>query len=225
MNCNDVKKHLMAYHDGELDQTLALEVEAALAGCPECATELAELRLVHTFASDAFTATTPEPDFSGLYDAVMARVAVEEQETVLAIEGVRVQRAAAEPGLLERVGAWFGELFRFERPYAALAGVAALVAVAVGFWYTGSASNSAQSGPAVASGQHDKMESASKRRGREGEVAVRNAWVEDSIATVGEVKVITFDETDEQPLVLWHVVEGEGVSLPAAAANTPGQGL
>jgi len=223
MNCNDVKQHLMAFHDGELEPALAAEVEAALAGCPECAAELEELNLVHAFAADAFAATMPEPDFSGLYDAVMARVVAEEVETAQAIEGVRVQREEARPGLLDRLGAWFGELFRFERPLIAMVGVAALVAIAAGFWFTGSASNSSGSG--VGPAPVAKIENPNKRRGREGEVTVRSAWVEDSIATVGEVKVINFDDSDDQPLVLWHVVEGEGVALPATDATTPGKGL
>lgn len=226
MNCNEVRELLMPFHDGELDPAATAEVEAALAGCPDCSAELAELRLVHAFASDAFTAPLAEVDLSGFTDGVMARIAAEEAETAAApalIEGVRVQRAAG-PGLLDRLSTWFGELFRLERPLAAAVGMAAMLAVIAGVWFAGSG----ESGPALDGPGHptitaDGAEKANKRRGREGEVAVRSAYVEESIAAVGEVKVIDLGgDSEDEPLVLWHVVEGEGVTLPP---NGNGTGL
>lgn len=220
MNCNEVKELLMPFHDGELDPAMAAEVEAALVGCPECQSELAELSLIHAFAADAFTATAPEVDLSGVYDGVMARIAVEDAETAASpamIEGVRVQREDAGPGLVERIGAWFNELFRLQRPLTALAAAAAVIALVAGVWFTGSQSNTG--GDKVDGGDgFATIDNGAKRRGREGEVAVKNARVE-AIASKGEVKVITFDDSDDEPLVLWHVVEGEGVSMPDGNSN------
>ena len=215
MNCNEAKKLLMPFHDGELDPAMAAEVEAALVGCPECAAELDELRLIHAFAQDAFTAPVAAVDFAAVYDGVMARIAAEdirEAASNTAIEGVRVQREDAGPSLIDRIGNWFGELFRLQRPFAAFVAVAALVAIAAGVWFTGSQStapgNTVDNGSGLA-----KIDNGNKRRGREGEVSVKDARVE-AIASKGEVRVITFDDSDDEPLVLWHVVEGEGVSMP-----------
>jgi len=43
-NCNDITGLLPLYHYGELDQARAAEVESHLAGCPVCASELAEIK-------------------------------------------------------------------------------------------------------------------------------------------------------------------------------------
>lgn len=221
MNCNEVKNLLMPFHDGELDPAVAAEVEAALEGCPEARAELEELGFIHAFAADAFTATVPEVDLSGVYDGVMARIAAEDAaeaaDTAAAIEGVRVQREDAGPGLLDRIGAWFGELFRLQRPVTALVAMAALAALVAGVWFTGSQSP-APDGSVDGGGDYATINNNGKRRGREGEVSVKSTRVE-AIADKGEVKVITFDDSDDEPLVLWHVVEGEGVSMPNGNSN------
>lgn len=225
MNCNEVRELLMPFHDGELDPAVSAEVERALVDCPECSAELAELRLVHAFASDAFTAPVADVDLSGFTDGVMARVAAEQAEaaTATSSDGVRVKRAAG-PGLLERLSMWFGEVFRLERPLAAAVGMAAILAVIAGVWFAGgSAGAPTLDGPGHPTMTADGGDKTNKRRGREGEVAVRSAYVEESIAAVGEVKVIDLGgDSDDEALVLWHVVEGEGVTLPA---NGNGTGL
>jgi len=219
MNCNEVKTLLMPFHDGELDPAVAAEVETALSGCPECQVEL-ELSRLHTFAADAFTATVPEVDLSGVYDGVMARIAAEDaaEATSNAIEGVRVQREDAAPGLIDRIGTWFSELFRLQRPVTAFVAAAAVAALVAGVWFSGSQSTSP--GERVDGGDPGiaKIDNNGKRRGREGEVSVTSSRVE-AIADKGEVKVITFDDSDDEPIVLWHVVEGEGVSMPNGSSN------
>lgn len=222
MNCNEAKKLLMPFHDGELEPAVATEVEAALEGCPEARAELEELALIRAFAADAFEATAPDVDLSGVYDGVMARIgtedAAEAAETGAAIEGVRVQREGAEPGLLDRMGAWVRELFRLQRPVTALVAVAALVAIVAGVWFTGSQSNTGSEGTVDNGNGYATVHNNGKRRGREGEVSVKSSRVE-AIADKGEVKVITFDDSDDEPIVLWHVVEGEGVSMPDGNSN------
>ena len=51
MNCEQLKQHLVDYLYDELSAELRREVESALETCPECATELAELRTVHELAA------------------------------------------------------------------------------------------------------------------------------------------------------------------------------
>jgi hypothetical protein len=224
MKCNEVKELLMPFHDGELEPAVAAEVEKALVGCADCQTELSELATISGMARVAFTETTPEADLSGVFDAVMARIALEERESAAetagaaAIEGVRVQRQATQPSVWERLSAWFGELVRLERPFAAMGVAAAVLALVAGVWFTGGAQGPDESPAhviAVDEGPDGLGPEPRPRRGREGEVAVRSAVVEQSIAEVGEIKIIELDNDEEdRALVLWHVVEGEGVQLP-----------
>ncbi|MCA9517836.1 MAG: zf-HC2 domain-containing protein [Myxococcales bacterium] len=225
MNCNEVKELLMPFHDGELDPATAAEVEKSLASCESCQSELAELGRIGLFANAAFAMPVEGVDLAGVYDGVMARIAAEDavEATSNAIEGVRLQRApvVTEPSLWERVRAWLGEAIRFERPVAGMALAGAALAVIAGVWIAsqGPSADAPGNAPAIA---QDTAAPAGVRRGREGEVAVRDAVVENTIADVGEVKVIELgadDAGDSQALVLWHVVDGEGVQLPEPANN------
>jgi hypothetical protein len=44
MNCEQVRERLSSYHDGELDESVRLEVSAHLEGCPGCKRELQAFR-------------------------------------------------------------------------------------------------------------------------------------------------------------------------------------
>lgn len=220
MNSTEVKELLMPFYDGELDAETAAEVEKSLALYEDSEAELAELGRIGLFANAAFSMPVEAVDLAGVYDGVMARISAEDgvNANVAAIEGVRLQRAPAEarePGLWERLRAWFGEAIRFERPVAGMALAGAVLAIIAGVWLTSERPSPVAPGdtPVLAK----DAPPAGVRRGREGEVAVRNAVVENTIADVGEVKVIELgaDEAgDSQALVLWHVVDGEGVQLP-----------
>ncbi|PIE17183.1 MAG: hypothetical protein CSA66_06420 [Proteobacteria bacterium] len=220
MNTNELKKQLMPFHDGELDAAAAAELARAVADSPELQADLAELRLINAFAADAFTASpaVADVDLSGVYDGVMARIAAEEAAESAAIEGVRVQREAEEPGLMDRFMSWLGEVFRFERPVAALAAMAVLVGAVGGLWMASSGGG----GEAVsAAGPTMANSDPRPRRPAEGEVTVKPEAL-DLIAETGDTKAIVFDEEDGSALVLWHVVDGEGVTMPA---NNSGAGL
>lgn len=236
MNCNDVKKLLMPYYDGELPPAEATAVTNALADCPDCRSELDELEHIHAFAADAFTAPLAAVDFSGVYSGVMARIAAEDAATSLApatadttaaadISGVRVERdgrlvATDGPGLLERFNSWLGELFRLERPWAAMAVAAALLAVVGGVWLSGQDATPTPAGELVA--ETPKEMRATPRRGAEREVmaASRNmASVTVEQVAEGKVTVLQFDEAEETPLVLWHTVDGEGVPAPTSGSK------
>ncbi|MCA9563571.1 MAG: zf-HC2 domain-containing protein, partial [Myxococcales bacterium] len=51
MNCEQLKEHLVDFLYDEMDPKLRGEVEAALRECPDCASELAELRAIHEAAA------------------------------------------------------------------------------------------------------------------------------------------------------------------------------
>lgn len=224
MNANDINTLLYSYADGECSADEAKRVEAALASDPALNAELSELRQVSLFAADAFASTTPDVDLSSLYGDVMARIDGETADVgaaaSTAIDGVRVQREAAEPamGAMAKFGAWLKSAFTFEAPMAS-AMVAAAVALVVGGAYI---SQGDEGGNSIAEpGSVDITEVEPDRRGPEGEVkaAARNtAFVDNVEVAEGEVRIEINEDDPEQPMVLWHTVEGE-------SANTGEQGL
>lgn len=207
MNCTDLKQHLMPFADGELEPALAAEVEQALGDCPECREELAEIRRIASLSRVAFLAPVEAVSLAGVYDGVMARIARD------AAEERAAARAQAEPGLWARFTQWFGEVARFERPMV-LAGAAAFVfAVVVGVSLSGGKTEL----PGVGPNPDIANVNEPKRRGAEEEVKAmgRNtAFVEHLEAQKGKAYV-EFDKNDpEAPMVLWHVVEDDGVPAP-----------
>ena len=211
MNCSDLKNHLMPYADGELEPALAVEVEQALGDCPECREELAEIHRIASLSRVAFLAPVEAASLAGVYDGVMARLMAEDRATALS-----PNRSVTEPpGLWARFTRWASEVVRFERPLV-LAGAAALaVAVVAGITLSGGADKpgvpSAGLNPGVATVDEPR------RRGAEEEVKAmgRNgAFVEHIEAQKGKA-FVEFDKNDpEAPMVLWHVVEEDGVPAP-----------
>jgi len=209
MNCTDLKQHLMPFADGELEPALAAEVEKSLGDCPESREELAEIRRISNLSRAAILAPVEGARLAGVYDGVMARIQAEDR----AAAPRRVEEV--QPSLWARITKWFGEVASFERPMV-LAGAAALaVAVVVGVTLSGGAGQSGVPGagpnPGVATVDEPK------RRGAEEEVKTmgRNtAFVEHLEAQKGKAYV-EFDKNDpEAPMVLWHVVEEDGVPAP-----------
>lgn len=204
MTCTELKQHLMPFADGELAPALAAEVERALAECPECREELDEIRRISVLSRHALLAPVEAVNLAGVYDGVMARLAAE----------ARADKAEAEPGVWARFLAWCGEVVRFERPLV-LAGAAALaLAVVVGVSLSGGGDAAA---PGAGPGVNIARTEEPRRRGAEEEVKAmgRNtAFVEHLEAKQGKAYV-EFDKNDpEAPMVLWHVVEEEGVPAP-----------
>lgn len=204
MTCTELKQHLMPFADGELAPALAAEVERALAECPECREELDEIRRISSLSRHAFLAPVEAVNLAGVYDGVMARLAAE----------ARADKAVAEPGVWARFMKWCGEVVRFERPLV-LAGAAALaLAVVAGVSLSGGGDAvTPGTGPGVNVARTEEP----RRRGAEEEVKAmgRNtAFVEHLEAKQGKAYV-EFDKNDpEAPMVLWHVVEEEGVPAP-----------
>ncbi len=202
MNCTDLKEHLMPFADGELEPTLAAQVEKALESCPECQEELAEIRRISSMSRAAFLAPVEAASLAGVYDGVMARIAAED-------------RAAAKtttPSAWARFTQWCSEFVRFEHPMAFAGAAAAVLAVVVGLSMTGGAS-----APAPGVANEGVANSEPRRRGAEEEVKAmgRNgAFVEHIEAQKGKA-FVEFDKNDpEAPMVLWHVVEEDGVPAP-----------
>ncbi len=222
MNCTDLKQHLMPFADGELEPSLAAEVEKALEHCPEAREELAELQRIATLSRAAFLAPVEAVNLAGVYDGVMARIAAEAR----LVKGSEAERSEArssdasrEVGPWARFVAWCGEVIRFERPMV-LAGAAALaVAAVVGLSLGGGAGEPGLPGhaPNPTLAGHDEGGTELKRRGAEEEVKAmgkNTAYVENLSADKGEA-FVEFDKNDpEAPMVLWHLVEDEGTPAP-----------
>ncbi len=216
MNCNEIQEHLFAFADGELEPGLAAQVREALGSgqCPEAQAELDELQTLSALAREGFEATVEDVDFSGFYDAVAARLEAgrELAPATPDIQGVGVQREADGDDVLTRVAAWFGELFRFERPLTAFATAGAAMAVVLGLWAVGSEPGPSvrPAAPSVAKVESPASPAAStraRRRGREGEsFAGRNAARVESWETVAGRVIIENNEDDpDKPVVVWHV--------------------
>lgn len=202
MTCTELKEKLMPYLDGELEASAAGEVERALAGCPECQAELDEMKRVNAFAREAVLGPVADVDLSGVYAGVMAR---------LAATGAV---ATPAPTVWSRLGAWFSEVVRFERPMV-LVGMAAAILAAVVFLSSGKEVGPDTTGtPSIAG---TSLREAPRRRGAEEEVKVvsrAGVVVEKLEAHTGKA-FIDFDQNDpEAPMVLWHVMEGEGIEAP-----------
>ena len=209
MNCTDLKEHLMPFADGELEPTLASEVEKALESCPECQEELAEIRRISSMSRMAFMAPVEAVNLAGVYDGVMARIAAEANATEVA--AAKAPAATTAPGAWARFTQWCSELVRFEHPMALAGAAAAVLAVVVGLSMTGGDKAQTVGAPeGVASSEP-------RRRGAEEEVKAmgRNgAFVEHLEAQKGKA-FVEFDKNDpEAPMVLWHVVEEDGVPAP-----------
>ena len=232
MQCHEVKEHLHAYADGELDTQLHAQVKSALVDCSECQEELAEIQAIHSLAREAFTSSVEEVDFTGLADAVMTRIQEEKQSE--AIEGVKVQRQS-EAGLWDRVSRWFGEIMRLERPVLAFATAAALIAILVAFYGTKMDSNTPMTpqgtnlanstGPDKGTSDVNKRtaETPNLRRAPELEsVARRNTLILESHRIAGGRIFIEKDDEGDRPAVVWHVDSEppEDTTPPAPSRNT-----
>jgi hypothetical protein len=234
MKCQEVKEHLHAYADGELDAQLHAQVQTALIDCAECQEELAEIQAIQSLAREAFTSSVEEVDLSGMADAVMTRIQ-EEKETE-AIEGVKVQRQG-ESGLWERITGLFGEIMRLERPVMAFATAAALIAILVAF-YTTNMNENAPLAPQGTNLAHSKGndkgtsdvnkqvgDTPSLRRAPELEsIARRNTLILESHRIAGGRIFIEKNDEGDRPAVVWHVdtepTEGTTTPAPAPSRNT-----
>lgn len=198
MNKNELHKLLMPYHDGELSPEAHAEFEVALRDDPALQAEYEQLAGLSALSRIAFTEGTPEPDLSGLYDAVMSEI--------------RTHEAPQGSPFLGGLLGWFKGLLTFERPIA-LAGLSAAVAAAVvGFVMI----PSADEGPAI-SPAPGRAELANRRRGVEAEVqaASRNdVTVEHLEASKGKAFVTHDADDPEAPMVLWHVIDDEDQPQP-----------
>lgn len=223
MNCNEIQEHLFPFADGELEPGLEAQVREALASgqCPEAQAELDELRTLSALAREGFEAPVEDVDFSGFYEAVAARLDAGRErapESQQEIQGVGVQREADGDDVLTRIAAWFGELFRFERPLTAFATAGAAIAVVLGLWAVGSEPGPSvqPTAPSVAKVEGPASPAAparARRRGREGEsFAGRNAARVESWETVaGRVIIENNDDDPDKPVVVWHVDDTEAL--------------
>jgi anti-sigma factor RsiW len=240
MNCSEVKELLHQLVDDELEPTRAEQVRLALADCPDCQHELAELEAVSALAREAFLAPIEGVDLSRVFDGVMARLAQAPEAAPAQIgeaaqaasDGVKVQREVIEerPGLLERFGQWLGELFRLEHPLAAAASFAALAAIVGGLWFamgdgaTPAAAPGGDGGSMVATGSDKGTTPAPqpdqrRRRSMEAEQSVIAGAVQVESFEVAEGRIEIEDSAgDEGAVVVWHLDEE-----PSAAPD--GQGL
>jgi len=201
MKRDELRELLMPYADGELDAAEAQRVEAGLADDPECRAELEALKDLSSFAQMAFDAPIPEARLEGVYARVMAE-----------LEPAPARPVAIQSGFTSRMRTWMHGFFAFERPLA-LAGFAAILVAVVGVVSLSGDSASTSSPSNIAGSETNEL----RRRGAEVEVKTGTrgqAWVE--TVEVANGKVVIDDGADEQdrPLVLWHVVEGDGAETP-----------
>mgnify|MGYP001577295286 FL=1 len=68
--CNDIHEHLGPYFDGELSPDQRAEIEAHLTGCPACASELEEIRLL----ADALAPSAPTQVPAELWSSLERRL-------------------------------------------------------------------------------------------------------------------------------------------------------
>lgn len=215
MTNSELNETLHAFADGELAGEAERAIREALAQDASAQAELNEIEATRALAREAFLAPVEHVDFSGFADAVMARVAQEERATQ-SVEGVVVLSERAEqPSLVDRIGAWFRDLFTFERPMVSMAAAAA-VAVLVGgaFLATG------QNDPTPGTPETNLVDQATpapeapapvtpRRLELEEEVAAgRNAaTVESFEVSEGRVLIEGNEADPEQPVVVWHILE------------------
>jgi len=193
----DITMKLMAYADGELSAADRAEVEQLLAQDPSLGAELAELHSISLFAQDGFEAPLANVKVD-VFDGVMARIAAED--------------AAAQPSAWTRLTKWLGEVFRLEHPMALAGLAAAVIAIVVGALMSSGSSSSVnapvQDMAQVQPGPRRGMEAEHKPGGR------NTAFVETWEVAKGKVVVDVNKDDPDQPMVLWHVIDGEGTSTP-----------
>lgn len=209
MKREEVRMQLMPYVDGELNAAEMKAVEAELARDAELRAELEGLRSLTTFTKMAFDAPVPEPKFDGVFAGVMARLG----DDAMAYAPAR-RRVEEKPAIGVRMRNWMQGFFAFERPLA-LAGFAAVVLAVVGVVALGGGQGDLGVGPQNIAAQ-DAPEG--KRRGAESETKPdgRNSViVQEAVVDPGGVlKIDEGAKEGDKPLVLWHVIEGEGVAIP-----------
>ncbi|MCB9727663.1 MAG: zf-HC2 domain-containing protein [Deltaproteobacteria bacterium] len=213
MNCQEVQKVLLPFADGELGAEEAAAVRAALASCPECEAELAEIAAVRMWAREAFEADVADVELGGVFDGVMARL---EGEGALRGAPVAPVGAPEPPGFVERVSTWMGELLRFERPMAAFAMAAAVAVLLAGVFLASSDAPSVLptpgAGPSVAQQQPSVTH---PRRDMEVEVvAGRNAASVESFEAADGKVVIDHQNDPDTPMVVWHIVDEGATTAP-----------
>ena len=72
MRCNQIKKNLSAYIDGELRALAGWRIKKHLAACPECRREWIKLKQIHEM-SKLVLSNQPEPGFYGRLRERLAR--------------------------------------------------------------------------------------------------------------------------------------------------------
>ncbi len=214
MNREETRMQLMAYVDGELNATEMKAVEAAVAADPELRAEFEGLRSLSSFAKMAFDAPVPEPKFDGVFAGVMARLG----------EDAKAYAAPARPAFGTRFRMWMQGFFAFERPLA-LAGFAAVAIAVVGVVaLSGGDEQGAVAPQNIANTEGPEL----RRRGAEGEMRPegRNSVIvqEAVVAPGGVLKIDEGVGEGDKPLVLWHVIEGEGVAIPDAGGAAAPEG-
>lgn len=217
MNCQEVHEQLHPFLDGELPPSEAALLEQSLGDCPDCQTELAEMRAVRSLAREAFETSSARAveaaDFSDLFGGVMARLEAEGalRTAPEAAAEPAVAASRREPSLLDRLMVWFGQALTFEQPMASL-GLAAIVALmgAGVYWMQtqGGAGPGLDTAPRI-SHQGDTPRGPTPRRGME--LEHRNAADVESVeVAAGRVEIDDATEDPDKPMVVWHIVEGGG---------------
>lgn len=207
----DLEARLMPYVDGELSPEEALAVTRALPAHPDLAAEAEALRALVETTRVAFgpsTAHAASVRFDGLADRVLAQVAP-----------VAAAPSVTATSLTARLGAWWRGVIAFERPFVLAAAAAAVVAGVGTVALTGSdeAGSARTDGGSVATSAPAPVAPAGRsvRRGPEREVALGDGRgavrIESAEVTDGRV-FVEGGETEDKPLVLWHVVDGESAA-------------
>jgi hypothetical protein len=87
MNCSEIQKQLSAYHDRELTSEMRGVVAAHVAGCQQCALQLAQF----TSYSKTFS-QLPQPDVPAtVWAGISAKLDQETGETAVAMPGTEIQ--------------------------------------------------------------------------------------------------------------------------------------
>jgi anti-sigma factor RsiW len=219
MQCREVRELLHPYVDGELAPAEAQAVAEELARCKACKAEHDELQGVRAMAREAFLAPVEAVDLSSVYGGVMARLAAGRETLADSdISGVPVAREDKEPkpseGVWTRLGQFLSGLVSFENPALSWAAAAALILVGVGIWrFGGGASETAlvpSQGPAITAAQPPTTSPNGKRRDRAAETGFvrKTEFVTVEEVARGRVEIEQAGGPNE-PVVVWHVVEGE----------------
>lgn len=85
LTCAVARRHLQAYHDGELDIARRIAMQAHVQACTACAAESARLRALGDALRASLTSRRPaEDDFAGLQASVVSRMKAERDASLLA---------------------------------------------------------------------------------------------------------------------------------------------